>query len=139
MTNLFRQISVSSASEALETLLQFCRSFPGIQGDQDLLLTIELIIEETVLNILNHGYGETEGPIELSIEANAVQTRLIIRDRSPKFDPHQVEQPEMHLMEGKRGLSMVTRLALSTSWEYSEDRWNMLTIILPAPGGSHAA
>ncbi len=138
MVNPSRQISVTSGPEALETLLQFCRSSPGISGNQDLILTIELVVEEIVLNILNHGYGEREGPIELSLETDAVQTTLIIRDRSPAFDPLQVEQPEIQLMEGKRGLPLVIRMARSTAYEYSEDGWNILTIVLPASGDSHA-
>ncbi|MFC1627653.1 ATP-binding protein [Gemmatimonadota bacterium] len=139
MTNLSRQISVPSGPEALETLLIFCRSYPGISGDQVLLLTIELILEEIVLNILQHGYQDEEGPIELILETNAPHIMLIIRDRSPAFDPLKAEQPEIQLMEGKRGLTLVTGMAHSTAYEYSEDGWNTLTIVLPVAGDSHAA
>ncbi len=139
MTSLSRQLSVPSGPEALETLLQFCRSHLDSLGDHDLRLTAELAVEEIVLNILQHGYRDEEGPIELELDLDPEQITLTIRDRSPAFDPLQIEQPEIQLLEGKRGLPLVTRMVLSTRYEYSEDGWNILTIVLPASGDSHAA
>lgn len=138
MATVSRQISVPSGPEALETLLQFCRSHLDSLGDHDLQLTAELAVEEIVLNILQHGYRDEEGPIELELDLGPEQITLTIRDRSPAFDPLQIEQPEIQLMEGKRGLPLVTRMVLSTRYEYSEDGWNILTIVLPASGDSHA-
>jgi anti-sigma regulatory factor (Ser/Thr protein kinase) len=132
-------ISVPSGPEALPTLQAFCRSKLESLGQPDLLLTAELVLEEVVLNILEHGYQGDEGPIEVVIEVNSDQVRLTIRDRSPAFDPLQVEHPELQLMERKRGLPLVVQMASSTAYEYTDDGWNVLNVILSATGNADAS
>jgi len=133
------QISVPSGPEALESLMQFCRSRIEFLGQNDLLLTAELVIEEVILNIIGHGYRDEPGPIDLEMEIEGDQITLTIRDRSPAFDPLQVEQPELQLMEGKRGLPLVIQMAASTTYEYSDDGWNVLTVVLQVNGDTNGA
>jgi len=128
------QISVPSGPEALESLQEFCRSRLEFLGRNDLLLTADLVIEEVVLNIIRHGYRNEAGPIELALEIDGDRITLVLRDRSPAFDPLQVEQPELQLMEGKRGLPLVIQMAASITYEYSDDGWNVLTAVLQVSG-----
>ncbi len=139
MTGGSLQISVPSGPEALERLQQYCRSGIEYLGENDLLLTADLVIEEVVLNIIRHGYRDESGPIDLIIEIDDDQVTLIIRDRSPAFDPLEVEQPDDRLLEGKRGLSLVIHMAASTRYEYTDDGWNKLTVALLVTGGAHDA
>jgi anti-sigma regulatory factor (Ser/Thr protein kinase) len=141
MTGGSSQISVRSGPAALESLQRFCRSRLEPLDRNDLLLTTDLVIEEVVLNIIRHGYGDEPGPIDLTVEVQGDEIALTIRDNSPAFDPLQVEQPELQLMEGKRGLPLLHQIASSTRYEYSDDGWNVLTVTLQipdetVPGGS---
>ena len=138
MTGSPAQITVRSGPEALPALTEFCRSLLEPLGRTDLVLTAELVIEEVVLNIVQHGYENGEGPIDLEVGIEDERITLVFGDRTPEFDPLAVEQPEVSLMEGKRGLPLVVRMAESTAWNYTDDGRNVLTVVL-AVGDADAA
>ncbi len=124
------EINIVVSADSLDVLTEFCRWHLDPLGDRDLSLTAELVLEEVVTNIIRHGYGGGSGPIELILEVEQAGIGLTIRDQSPPFDPLDVEEPEIRMLEGKRGLPLVQRLTSSARYEYTADNWNVLSFTL---------
>lgn len=60
---------------------------------------IQLAMEEAVVNIIQHGYKNKKGEIEIELIVNEYVT-LIIKDKGPKFNP---------LSKRKKNLDMTTK------------------------------
>jgi serine/threonine-protein kinase RsbW len=52
---------------------------------------IELASEEALVNIINHGYKQKSGEIEIEFHSSSNQLEIILRDKGPKFNPLECE------------------------------------------------
>jgi len=82
---------------------------------------VELIAEELVLNIANHGYQGNKGPVamELFDEGPGIRIRLI--DQAPPFDPTVQVSPDCSVPLSERplgGLGIVLARGLSDDMRY---------------------
>lgn len=60
----------------------------------DATFAVRLAVEEVFTNILDHGYGG-EGPVEIEVQADATQVRVVLHDDAPAFDPGNAPAPDL--------------------------------------------
>lgn len=99
------------------------------------LFALELVLEETLMNITTHAYPEGDaGPIELALEVDAEQIVLQFVDAGIEFDPLQAPPPQVpasiaQAEPGGLGLMLVRRYARRVGYERRDDH-NRLTIAM---------
>jgi anti-sigma regulatory factor (Ser/Thr protein kinase) len=99
------------------------------------VFALELVLEETLMNITTHGYGATaEGVIELTLGVDADRMTLQFVDTGVDFDPGQIAaSPRPTTIEeaepGGLGLTLVRRHARQLVYERRDGR-NCLTVVL---------
>ncbi len=54
-------------------------------------------VDECATNIIEHGYHEQPGLIEIEIERQDETITIVLRDQAPPFDPTQVPPPDLTL------------------------------------------
>ena len=92
---------------------------------------IELLIEETIANIVKHGYQNRPGSIHIEYTATKDAVALEFRDFAGQFDPTSYTSPastdgDLAIQKG-RGISLIR--CMSDSIEYRHDNlMNILTI-----------
>lgn len=106
---------------------------------------ILLALQESVTNVLRHGYGDdhSEGFLEVRLRYDEAQMEIEIRDDAPAFDPTQVaEMPEPsledELPEGGYGLHII-RSVVDRLLYRREAGQNVLTLaksLAPIPVGA---
>jgi len=111
---------------ALDMLTSFCKEHLDPLGDSELSLSVQLVLEELITNVMRHGYLDQEGTVEVSLDIGPMSVILTVRDRSPAFDPFQEEISASRLDEGRRGLALVRQLAETTNYERSGDEENIV-------------
>jgi anti-sigma regulatory factor (Ser/Thr protein kinase) len=96
---------------------------------------LELVLEETVMNIATHGYGAgDEGTIELTLAVDAQRLTLRFVDDGVAFDPSRAvpsARPATiaQAQPGGLGLALVRRHAREIAYE-RHDGSNRLTVVL---------
>jgi serine/threonine-protein kinase RsbW len=139
-----------------EEVERFCEPLEPSMKD---LLAIQLALEETVTNVINHGYGGQPAgtrrfTVELSVEptsgaaqpadsaavaAGGVSVRMVVRDDAPAYDPLarppvDISLPIEDRPIGGLGVHLVKNLMQHTHYERA-DGHNVLTMdrVLNAP------
>jgi serine/threonine-protein kinase RsbW len=117
-------------AEAVET---FCEPFAPSMKD---LMALQLALEETVTNVINHGYKEhPAGSRTFTVELSAPapdRLRATVTDDAPAYDP--LARPEVDVSLpiedrpiGGLGVHLVKKLMHHASYERRDDR-NVLTL-----------
>lgn len=130
-------IEVTWGPAMLEMLTSFCREHLDPLGDSELSLSVQLVLEELVVNAVHHGYGDAEGRVNVNLDIGPKTITLTIRDLSREFNPLLFVPDDTDLGEGGRGLSLVRQLAETTLYERTSDGENILTCIFPRSSSSH--
>ncbi len=83
---------------------------------------LNLVLEELVTNVIQHGYGGTSGPIRLTLEREGDLVAAEIRDQAPPFDPFSAPTPDLALpieerVPGGLGVHLVREIADSVAYE----------------------
>lgn len=115
---------VADAAEA------FCA--PLHPGPRD-LHALQLVLEETVTNVITHGYGGRPGhafTLELRIEGRRVTA--VLTDDAPAYDPLARAEVDVHAPLAERGIGglgvhLVKKLMDSAAYE-RRDGCNVLTL-----------
>lgn len=92
-----RTISVERATVGdLATIRAFVRD---VAREMDVPADVEpdllIAVDESVTNVVVHGYGPSGGWIEVSVSRTADQVTIRIRDRAPIFDPTRLAAPDL--------------------------------------------
>ena len=94
---------------------------------------LTLAVDESLSNIVQHGYQDKAGTVELEMERteNAVVVRL--RDQGPPFDPTSLPDPDIHLPLNQRpvgglGVFLTRRSVDSVAYERTAAGDNQLTL-----------
>jgi serine/threonine-protein kinase RsbW len=94
---------------------------------------LTLAMDESLSNIILHGYEDKPGTISIDIERvqDAVVVRL--RDHAPPFDPTRLPNPDTSLPLDKRpvggmGVYLARRSVDSIVYQQTEDGGNQLTL-----------
>lgn len=101
--------------------------------DPSLTLSLNLAIEETVVNIMKYAYPEgTVGKIELRADINGDNISFTVRDSGTPFDPTQSPDPDITLDAEHRAIGglgiMLTRNIMDTIEYHHDDGSNILTL-----------
>ena len=122
--------------EATTWVEAYCRDH-GISGASVLRLT--LIVEELFTNTEMHGHGgDSDAPVHLALDIQALQIVLSYADTAPPFDPlahaARVDSLDAAGTDGRRvgglGVALVIRMVASASYS-RVDGWNRLQLVLP--------
>ena len=127
-----------SARERLEVLFRDGGVAPDTANE------LELIVEEVLVNIVNHAYpapGEGRVQVDASVDASAVT--LVFRDEGAPFDPLARDEPDIDAPFENRpigglGIFLTTELASRVMYE-RRDGSNVLTVVKLLAGGAHDA
>jgi serine/threonine-protein kinase RsbW len=101
-------------------------------GDEDILDT-QLAVEESITNIIVHGYRHKQGDIEITCQATHGITEVRIADQAPPFDPLSIPEPDISLDINKRqigglGIFLIRQVMDDISYRYDGGK-NILTLI----------
>lgn len=97
-------------------------------------LDVKLAVEEACTNLIDHGYGDDGGPIDLLIRADDTQIVVSIRDRARPFSPDDAPPPDLTSDWADReigglGWHLIKRLMDGLSYEPSAEAGNELTLV----------
>jgi anti-sigma regulatory factor (Ser/Thr protein kinase) len=106
-----------------------------IHADQDTKYALRLAVEEVCTNLIEYGYGgRFAGPIEVSANDDPDRVTLVIRDRSPPFDPASAPKPDLssdlqHRRPGGLGWHLVKQLMDEVAYVAGTASGNVLTLV----------
>ena len=101
--------------------------------DNDITMSLNLAIEEAVVNVMNYAYPEgTVGYVDIEAEANDDFVTFVISDTGKPFDPTQKDEVNIALSVEDRpigglGIHLVRRMMDEISYRYADHR-NILTL-----------
>jgi len=115
------------------------RDFIEIQAnalhvDQDAVYDLVLAANEIATNIVVHGYRGQPGTIEIDIRADGDAVEIVLRDRTPLFDPTLAPTPDIRVPLDKRprggmGIHLTRRLTDAIRHGSTPDGGNEVTLI----------
>jgi anti-sigma regulatory factor (Ser/Thr protein kinase) len=108
-------------------------------ADDDMLFAVRLAVEEAFTNIVEHGYAERSGPVEVRVDADARGLTITLLDEAPPFDPADAPAPDLDsLLEdrepGGLGWHLVRQLMDEVKREPRAPHGNVLTLVKKFPG-----
>lgn len=101
--------------------------------DMDLAMSLNLAIEEAVVNVMDYAYPEgTVGYVDIEADIDDTYITFVLSDSGMPFDPTQKEEVDTTLPAEQRkigglGIHLVRRIMDSVSYEY-KDHKNILTL-----------
>jgi anti-sigma regulatory factor (Ser/Thr protein kinase) len=96
---------------------------------------IILAVDEAVTNIIEHGYDEgTEGSIEIEVESDDAQFKVMIRDTGRVFNPESIPSPDLsdHVKAGKKkglGIFLMRQIMDEVRYRFKDGVKNELTLV----------
>jgi anti-sigma regulatory factor (Ser/Thr protein kinase) len=110
-----------------------------IDASAETRYALRLAVEEVCTNLIDHGYrGHPAGPIEVAVYDERDRVTIVIRDRSPPFDPANAPAADLtsDLRDrpiGGRGWHLVK--AMIDEFDYVPDTpaGNVLTLVKRKP------
>jgi serine/threonine-protein kinase RsbW len=85
----------SAGLDDLQRIRRFVReSALALDADAQAIPDLVLAVDETVANIIQHGYGGA-GPIEIEIDRDEDDLVVHLRDEAPQFDPTHWATPDL--------------------------------------------
>ncbi len=106
----------------------------GQNWEPDVVFHISLVVEEIVLNVVNHGSDGDEGKIRIEISSNAESVRLDIIDDGRPFNPlvdapvPDVESSIEERAVGGLGIHLIRTMVDEISYLLDDEK-NHLTIV----------
>ena len=81
-------LRVTAELNNLEVIRRFIEeNVPALQSDPNTTYDLVQAVDECATNIIEHGYHEQPGPIEIEIERQDETITIALRDQAPLFDP----------------------------------------------------
>jgi len=91
--------------------------------DADIVFKLTLSIDEAVVNVINHAFGETPPPHQLSVELTIEPQwiRALVIDNGPPFDPSAVPEADATLALHERhpgglGIHLIRKMMDSVAY-----------------------
>ena len=90
-------LSVNASLENLQKIRNYIDTSGARLGvSESALGDLRLVVDEAVTNVIIHGYGDdSEGMVEVHMEADGDAVIIRIRDRAETFDPIDVKDPQL--------------------------------------------
>jgi len=118
----------------IERVVEFAERFgEEHQFPAELVMTMHLVLDELVANIINHGYDDTaEHQIHVTLGADGSELTIRVEDDGRPFDPLQVPPPDLDLPLEERpvgglGIHLVRSVMDAVEYQRHGDR-NILTM-----------
>ncbi len=127
-------LQLEAGPGTLAEVVTFMRSALTGSVEAGIMLTIELVVEELVTNVLKHGYREFTGPLRVEFVVEEDRCIFILADRAPAFDPTAVTGLPGNEKEGGRGLPLVREVVGGFTYERTMDSWNITTCVFTGTG-----
>ncbi len=136
--NAMLQLRVPTTIPAFEQARLAVREFvAGMALAPRLVYRLELVLEETLMNLLRHAFadaGRPEPEVDLTLRVDSDAVVLHFEDEGPPFDPRQAPAPKRPLsideaVPGGLGLLLTRKAASQLSYERVGTR-NCLTVRL---------
>lgn len=94
---------------------------------------IQLAVEEAVTNVINHGYGGSDGEILITTDIESSQVMITITDTGQEFDPTSIPPPDVtadldHRNIGGLGVHLIRSVMDDVSY-IRDDNKNRLMMI----------
>ena len=139
-----RLLRVAAEPVNLAPIRRFVADEAAILGaDPTAVSDLVQAVDESVTNIIKHGYRGAGGIVEVEMEAAAGALVVRLRDHAPRFDPTAVPRPDLNLPLERRppggmGVHLTRELTDEVRHE-SPDGWgNELTLIKRSESAGHA-
>jgi serine/threonine-protein kinase RsbW len=102
-------------------------------ADPDTIADVVQAVDESVTNVIVHGYGGAEGEIEVEVERAGASLIVRLRDQARPFDPTLVPDPDTSLPLERRplggmGVFLTRELTDAVSYRRTDDG-NELTLV----------
>ena len=117
----------------LDALREILETVDRASGDGAECFDVKLAVEEACTNLIDHGYGEAGGPIDLVIRADEEEIVVSIRDRARPFPPEDAPPPDLTSEWNEReigglGWHLIKRLMDRLTYEPSPAAGNELIL-----------
>jgi len=123
-------LSVNASLENLAEIRSYIdRAATRLGVSESALGDLRLVVDEAVTNVIQYGYADSEGVVEIHMHAEEDAVVLSIRDRARRFDPAQVEAPQLHTALKDRPFG---GMGIFLIREMTDE-----AIFLPRPGGGN--
>lgn len=106
-----------------------------ITADRETKYALRLAVEEVCTNLIVYGYrGGPAGPIDVAAHDGGDSVTLVIKDRSPPFDPRKAPPPDLssdveHRQPGGLGWHLVKHLMDEVGYIADPASGNVLTLV----------
>lgn len=128
-------ISIPSRTDRLSDVREFVMTHAQSHGfAEDDINKITLAVDEACTNIIKHGYKfSPDFTIDIDVFHNGKQFEITISDRGKRFDPNNVEVPDMkeylsHYRRGGLGIYLMKRIMDTVEFNFTSDH-NILRMV----------
>lgn len=127
-------LTVPAHVESLALISEFITEATARAGmDEHTAWQVQLAVDEASTNIIQHGYSEREGVVELSWRIDGSDFVVALHDFGRRFNPDDVPPPDItspleERQTGGLGIYLMTRLMDSVRYEFDDKRGNLLTM-----------
>ena len=123
-------LSVKAGLDKLQEIRSFIDRVGAFLGvNESAMGDLRLAVDEAVTNVVIHGYAETEGIVELHMQADGDAVVIRIRDRAASFDPSQIKAPPLDTALKDRPVGGMGIFLIRKMTDEAE--------FLPLPGGGN--
>ena len=127
------RLRISADVDELANIRRFIREQAQLAGaDPRAVPDIVQAVDESVANVIEHGYRGKPGPVELEVESSGRSLVVRVRDQAPPFDPTTVPAPDVDapLETRQRGMGVFLARGMTDEMTYRRtSAGNELTII----------
>lgn len=126
------KIHFSPVKGLAEEIIQAVMDTPEVQSVPPLEFTLQLVVEEIVVNIVSYAYPVgKDGEVTIDVNKTPTAIEISFSDRGVPFNPLEKEDPDTTLSAEERpigglGIFLVKQMMDSVSYRY-EDGHNILT------------
>ena len=132
-SRLQRSLTLSNNIDEIPQLAVFVDEVcEAIGFDMSTAMSLNLALEEAVVNVMDYAYPGTKGDVEIEAMANEVRLKFIITDHGIPFDPTAQQKVDTSLSAEERpigglGIHMVREIMDSINYERIDGK-NILTL-----------
>lgn len=126
------KIHFSPVKGLAEEIIQAVMDTPEVQSVPSLEFTLQLVVEEIVVNIVSYAYPVgKDGEVTIDVNKTPTAIEISFSDRGVPFNPLEKEDPDTTLSAEERpigglGIFLVKQMMDSVSYRYEDGR-NILT------------
>ena len=111
-------------------------SMRGFGLDEHKTFDVQLAVDEACTNIIEYGYANEGGMIDIACQRRGDEIIVVIKDRGKPFDPTSVQPPDMNASLEERkagglGIYFMKKLMDEVRYEFKEGK-NVLTMVVRA-------